>query len=52
MRSYFFQDNEKNHSIAFVTELFFEKVLEKRTSRSVYFIYSNGIRPYFNVIIL
>jgi len=27
---FFFQDNEKNHCIAFATEIFFEKVLEKK----------------------
>jgi hypothetical protein len=30
MQSYFFQDNEKNHCIAFATELFYEEVLEKK----------------------
>lgn len=26
----FFQDNDKNHCIAFATELFFEEALEKK----------------------
>jgi hypothetical protein len=26
----FFQDDDKNHCIAFATELFFEEILEKR----------------------
>jgi hypothetical protein len=39
----FFQDDDKNHCIAFATELFFEEILEKKTSRLVYFICANGI---------
>jgi hypothetical protein len=39
----FNQDDEKNRCTARATELFFEEVLMKRTSRLVCFICANGI---------